>query len=286
MRSLQDFFAGRRCVIATMHQKEQAIAPVLETELGLKTCVPTNFDTDQFGTFTRDIQRPGDQLTTARLKAQAAMDQLGLSLAVASEGSFGPHPASPFLSCDREIVLLYDQENSLEVVGEMLTTETNFAGEGVRTVNEALAFASRIGFPACGLIAMIERKSSTPIFKGLTTSDDLIQAVETLLPLSETGVVQVETDMRAMYNPTRMKVIAQATSNLIQRLQSQCPECGYPGFDVIRVHQGLQCSVCGMPTQVARAYIYGCQHCQHQNYVPFPLGIESADPSVCYFCNP
>jgi hypothetical protein len=59
-------FAGRLAVIATMHHKEQAIAPRLETALGVKTQVPANFNTDTLGTFTRDVNRPADQLTTAR----------------------------------------------------------------------------------------------------------------------------------------------------------------------------------------------------------------------------
>jgi hypothetical protein len=65
-------FCDRVGVLATMHQKERVIAPLLERELGIKVVVPQNFDTDAFGTFTREIKRPGDQLQAARLKAQKA----------------------------------------------------------------------------------------------------------------------------------------------------------------------------------------------------------------------
>ena len=51
-------FRGRLAVLATMHRKEQAIAPVLEEMLGLRIEVAHGLDTDRFGTFTREIPRP------------------------------------------------------------------------------------------------------------------------------------------------------------------------------------------------------------------------------------
>jgi hypothetical protein len=92
----QDLFHNKTGVLATMHQKEQVIAPILE-HLGIKIVVPQGLNTDEFGTFSRDIKRPGDQLQAARLKAERAMALTGLTLAFASEGSFGPHPSIPYL---------------------------------------------------------------------------------------------------------------------------------------------------------------------------------------------
>jgi hypothetical protein len=80
-------FANRVGVLATMHQKERVMAPLLEKELGIKVIVPPNFNTDSFGTFTREIKRPGDQLETARLKAEKALLLTGETLAFASEGA-------------------------------------------------------------------------------------------------------------------------------------------------------------------------------------------------------
>ncbi len=73
----REFFAGRTLVLGTKHKKEKVIAPILERELGVRVIVPDNFDTDQFGTFTREIARAGNQLEAARRKATAAMDLLG-----------------------------------------------------------------------------------------------------------------------------------------------------------------------------------------------------------------
>jgi hypothetical protein len=209
--SAADWFAGRLATIATMHRKEQVIAPALETELGLTCQVPSNFNTDAFGTFTRDVDRSGDQRTTARRKAEAALDLTGGTLAIASEGSFGPHPQIPFMPCNREVVLLLDQQHGLEIVGEYLSTDTNYRAEAIASVEAALAFAQSVGFPHHGLVVMPQSQGNAPdsIFKGITQDADLIAAVETLLVQSPQGRIHIETDMRAMHNPKRMQAIAQ-----------------------------------------------------------------------------
>ncbi|MEI6064418.1 MAG: hypothetical protein WCQ26_07490, partial [Pseudanabaena sp. ELA748] len=83
-------FSDRLVVIATMHRKELAIAPILEASLGVRVTVPQNFDSDLFGTFTRDIDRTTSQIETAKLKAKKALELIDADLAIASEGSFFP----------------------------------------------------------------------------------------------------------------------------------------------------------------------------------------------------
>ena len=91
----QTLFKDRIAVLGTMHQKERVIAPLLEKELGIKVTVPENFNTDKFGSFTREIDRPGSQIEAARLKVQQALLLTGENLGIASEGSFAPHPSLP-----------------------------------------------------------------------------------------------------------------------------------------------------------------------------------------------
>ncbi|QZT35026.1 hypothetical protein HUR95_07295 [Caldalkalibacillus thermarum TA2.A1] len=102
-------FNNRIGVLATMHKKEVVMAPLLKKELGVKIIVPERFNTDCFGTFTREIDRAGNQLEAARLKAQKALSITGEALAFASEGAFSPHPVFPFVPYNREIVLLLDK---------------------------------------------------------------------------------------------------------------------------------------------------------------------------------
>ncbi|MFB2895431.1 DUF6671 family protein [Aerosakkonemataceae cyanobacterium BLCC-F50] len=281
-------FADRTAVIATMHKKEQVISPILERELGVKAIVPTEFDSDKFGTFTREIKRLGTQIEAAKFKAEQALNITGETLAISSEGTFGPHPFVPYLSCDREIVLLLDKKHEIEIIGEEFSTETNHSHQLVKSVGEAFEFAQKIGFPEHGLVVMFEEipKDSSQIIKGITTEEKLEEAVSLFLKNSPNGKVHLETDMRALYNPTRMKNIAKATVNLVQKLNSLCPNCDFPGFSITDRKPGLPCALCNMPTQSTLANIYQCQKCGFQKEILFPDGIKQVDPSQCMYCNP
>ncbi len=280
------FFAGRVVVIATMHHKEQAIAPLVETHLGVQVMVAENFDTDRFGTFTGDIKRPGNALTTARLKAVAALDHTGETLAIASEGSFGPHPQIPFVACDRELVLLLDRHHHLEILGEYLSTHTNYRHQRIRDVDAALAFAQAVGCPSHGVVVKSQTSDGEQIVKGIVSEDHLMQAVTTALRETVEAEITLETDMRALYNPTRMGVIAQATENLIETLRRPCPQCQYPGFTLVQELPGLPCGLCGSPTLLTQSQVYQCQHCQYQDYRSVVTAPATADPSYCSYCNP
>jgi hypothetical protein len=52
------------------------------------------------------------------------------------------------------------------------------------------------------------------IIKGIMDWEGLTQQVQSLLQNNPNGLVQLETDMRAMVNPTRMAVIKSATERL------------------------------------------------------------------------
>jgi hypothetical protein len=282
------WFANRVGVLATMHQKERAISPLLERELGIKVIVPANFNTDRFGTFTRDVPRPGTQLEAARIKAEGALDLTGETIGIASEGIFSPHPILPHLPVNREIVLLLDRDRDLEIFGQEVSTETNYSHQLVASLEEACDFATKAGFPEHGLVVMVDANTQNPdeIVKGIITEDQLKEAIARLLRQSKTGKVHVETDMRALYNPTRMKAIEKATQNLLEKLNRRCPQCGCPGFDVVEQLQGLRCAACNLPTALIQADVYGCQKCGFRQEVAFPKGIEKADPAQCAYCNP
>lgn len=278
---MTDLFAHRVVVLATMHRKEQAIAPLIERHLGLTVTVPAGFDTDSFGTFTGEVKRPADQLSTARLKAEAALERTGETLAIASEGSFGPHPHLPFVPCNRELVVLIDRQYGLEIVGECLSTETNYRQQSVQNVQAAEAFAAAVDFPRHGLIV---RANGTVIAKGITTESALSTAVETAL--RQAATVQLETDMRALYNPTRMAVITQATEDLLRAIAKTCPACNCPGFREVKRWPGLPCALCGTPTLLTARIRHQCQRCDHtQDNPPADLPAK-ADPSYCPYCNP
>lgn len=101
---------GTLAVIATMHGKEPVIAEALAPLALAYAAPPAGFDTDRFGTFTRDVARAGGQLDAARAKANAALAANPQArVAIASEGAFGPHPELPLLPGGHELVLLLDR---------------------------------------------------------------------------------------------------------------------------------------------------------------------------------
>ncbi len=286
--SALDWFAGRTAILATKHRKEQAIAPLVERQLGTSVIVPPNFDSDRFGTFTRDVARQGTQLEAARAKANAALDETGGDLAIASEGSFAPHPNAPFLPGNRELVLWLDRARGLEVVGCEVTPATNYAQTTVASVAEALDFATRVRFPEHALVVSpkAEAADSSVIQKGLRDRDALAAAVEQVCANSPTGSAFLETDMRAHCNPLRMQAIARATEDLVNKLRQSCPQCERPGFAIAERQPGLPCAWCGAPTPMTRLAIRACPACGYRQEILHPDGKTSADPTYCQQCNP
>lgn len=285
---IQQLFSKRVGVIATMHQKEKVIAPLLEQELEIRTLVPPDFNTDVFGTFTREIKRHGTQIAAAKLKAETALKLTGETLAVASEGSFVPHPLVPYIYSNREIVILVDKQNEIEIIGEEFSLETNFNYQIVDNLQEAYDFAAKIGFPEHGLVMSWEDKSTQnrEIIKGITTEAKFQATINIALKNSVNGKVNLETDMRALYNPTRMQNIAKATFNLLTKIKSLCPNCSAPGFAITEKIAGLPCGMCSMPTSLTLAVIYQCQKCGFKQEKLFTEHGEFADPAQCNYCNP
>jgi len=262
-----------------------AIAPILQTALGVKVTVPKNFDSDLFGTFTRDIDRPANQIETAKIKADKALEIIDADLAIASEGSFFPHPLLG-IAYNREIVLLVDRKNNFTVYGESLTADTNFRHQVVANYEQAYEFAMQVGFPSHGVVVMPNAQATDKeaIFKGITSEESLQQAVDELLGRSPQ--IHIETDMRALHNPTRMTNIAKATQDLVRKLQQLCPQCHFVNFDVVEQLKGLPCELCGLPTQLTRSHIYRCDRCGFKQEILLPNGISMADPMYCSYCNP
>lgn len=284
----QQLFNERLAVLATMHQKEKVIAPLLEQELGIKIIVPQDFNTDIFGTFTRDVKRPGTQIATAKLKAEKALELTRENLAIASEGSFTPHPLVPYIYCNREIVVFLDKINNLEIIGEEISTDTNFNHQIITNLDEVYIFAKKVGFPEHGLVVWFENLENrcNEITKGITKETDLIASVDFALHNSPNIQVNIETDMRAMYNPTRMKNIAKATHNLLNKISSRCPKCNIPGFEITEIIPGLPCEFCQFPTTLPLTAIYQCKKCGFNQEKLFPNGMEFANPAQCMYCNP
>lgn len=274
-------FQQREVWLATKHQKEAVIAPVLEQAFQLKVRVPCGLDTDLLGTFTGEVARPGDPVQTLRMKCEMALQAFGGDLAIASEGSFGAHPQAGFVPVDEEWMMLLDVRNELEIVVRELSMETNFSGLDFVTESELISFAQRAQFPSHGLIL---KGKDGRIVKGIIGHQELLAVYRDLL--SGGLPLRVETDMRAMYNPTRMQVIKTTARKLVQQMQSVCKQCGAPGYGVVRSETGLPCEWCGHPTKAILAWIYQCKKCGFEERQWFPQGKQTENPMYCDSCNP
>lgn len=278
---------GALCALATMHAKEAVIGPLLADEFSLVTRTVREIDTDQFGTFSHDVQRRGDQLQAARAKIQLGLEMMpSASIGLASEGSFGPAPFG-FLPMAREIVVLLDRESGLELIGRDNSLDTNFSHAIVESVDAALTFASRIGFPTHGVIALGWRDErpapSAALHKNVWTEEDLARTVVQIIEIH--GRALIETDMRANRNPTRMNGIARATRDLLRLMRSRCPSCETPGYDVVEIARGLPCELCGCPTRMPVEKIFRCASCAHVERRRATME-STADASYCDDCNP
>lgn len=278
---------GETAVLATMHGKERAIAPLLARFLGLRVVVPEDFDTDRFGTFSRDVVRTGTPLETARAKIAAGFVRVpSARLGLASEGSFGPHPQVPFVSWGSEQVVLVDRATGLELFGRHEAPARHFAHAQVDSVDAALAFAARVGFPRQGVIVMGvaggQPSPAVALTKDAHDDDTLIAAVRRAL--AACGAASLETDMRAHRNPRRMRCIRRATVDLLRAWRSPCPACARPGFVVNARLPGRPCGWCGAPTRQVLADERRCAGCGHLERRPRDDG--PADPAHCDACNP
>lgn len=276
--------AGQTIALLTRHGKERVIAPALEPALGCRIEVVDSYDTDQLGTFTREIPRAGTQLEAARRKARIGMELSGSSFGLASEGAFGPDPGIGLVPWNVEYLVLIDDVHGLELVGRAQGPARQ-AHRAVADWEALVAFAEEVGFPGHQLVLRPDHENDPRICKGVGDFDSLERFFHWARELSTSGRVFVETDLRAHCNPTRMQMIARAAEDLLARLGSACPACGAPGFSLVERIPGLPCGDCGAPTRQARAEVYGCIKCPYRETRPTEPG-QSADPAVCDWCNP
>lgn len=277
-------YRDRTAALLTQHGKEQMIGPVLEAAVGCRVQRVTGYDTDQLGTFTREIPRAGTQIEAARRKARIGMTLSGLPLGLASEGSFGPDPMMGMFPWNAEYLIWIDDVHALEIVGRA-QGKASFSHLLTGTWSEAASFARKWGFPEHHLVIRPNREDDPRIRKGIARWSELETAFHQARSAAEGGKVFLETDARAHANPTRQNMIRAAAEDLAARLSSACPACGAPGFWLVDRLQGLPCSDCGAPTQEPQADILGCVKCPNRITSP-RTDRGAADPGRCGYCNP
>lgn len=280
----QPIYQGRQVAFLTQHGKQNLVRAPLEEALGCQLVHTESYDTDQLGTFTRDVLRPGSQLAAARRKANIGMELTGSHVGLASEGAFGPDPFTGLIPWDTEILLWVDHVKGVEVTGFAQGPAQSMQGE-VKTLQALKHFAIQAQFPSHHLVLRPDHPHHPHLNKNISDEQNLLNAFHKVLDKSATGMVFVENDLRAFCNPTRQTVIRQATQDLIQKLLSFCTQCTAPGFWKTRQIPGLLCRYCRAETRLPVAEVWRCQTCHFEAQIEINRG-KFADPSKCEFCNP
>lgn len=280
-------YTGERICLTTRHGKERALARPFRLGLGASLVV-SPCDTDSLGTFSGEVQRLDDALSTCRRKAWMGLERSGLRLGLASEASFGPHPAVPMLAVGQELLLFVDLDRGLTVLEQRLDWRTNYAQTLLTPDEDPSAWLTQVGFPSHGVIARPADPSPDRWnwHKDLHDAAALEEALATCRRLDSRGQVWLEADMRAHRNPTRMRSIRRLGVALARRLRTPCPSCTAPGWGLVESRPGLPCRSCGTPTELVAAEIWGCGACGHQLEQPRRDGVAAADPGQCPWCNP
>ena len=279
-------YAGQEIAFLTQHGKERVVAPVLDMALGCRVKRVAGFDTDELGTFTRDIPRYGSQLDAARRKARIGMQLSGTSLGLASEGSFGPDSHTGLFPWNVEVLLLIDDIRKIEVVG-VHQGPASQDHAWIKDWSELEAFAHRVGFPKQHLVLRPCSENDPRVRKGLADNSSLRAAFAWVKRLSsDQATIFVERDLRAHAHPERMANIGKAAHNLAEKLCSFCPQCGSPGYSVIERVSGLPCGECGLPTREQLEQIEGCPACDFREKRRRSDGLTFSDPAHCKLCNP
>jgi hypothetical protein len=276
-----------KVVLATAHGKADAIGPVMKARLGIEVVVPEDLDTDSLGTFSGDVPRPGTIEETLVRKAHLGLEATDLTLAIASEGSYGPHPHIPFLGAGVEQMILIDTIFGHRILESLVEDNPVFENAEIAELAELHPFIERSQFPSHALMVRPTGiQSASTIFKGLRRLEDLQGAVQTCIGVSPQGRALVQSDMRAHMNPTRMQSIARLANRLADRILALCPFCDAPGYGRTGIRKGLPCSECGWPTEMVREEVYGCQACDRTESRPRSDGLIATGPRNCPNCNP
>ncbi|MFN7096749.1 MAG: DUF6671 family protein [Gammaproteobacteria bacterium] len=281
-------YAGATIILTTKHRKSLTIAPPFKEILGADV-EEYIVDTDTLGTFSGETQRKGSALECARKKCLWPLEQQKdkFQFALASEGSFGPHPLNPFLACDHEILYFIDHYHDFHLYVANISTKTNYRMASLNSFSSLLEFAKVVQFPSHALILRPDLTSEEHLlFKGINSYNDLEIYFNICVKNSKNTQVRVETDMRAHFNPTRLTVIGELATKLATRLATHCPKCNTHGWGTIRAEKGLPCDACGSATNFIKFEIFGCTKCNYEEINERSDGLKKAEPGNCHYCNP
>lgn len=273
-------YSGLNAVLTTKHEKLAHLSPAF-TRIGVRVD-SIEMDTDLLGTFAPEIPRTLSQRETVLAKARLGMAATGSKYGIATEASIGPDSLIPFLNSIVECVAWVDDLLGIEILNFYRSLDVVAISEEVFETSSIEAIITKGDFPNHGLIVYAP---GYEIFKGIREVAALEEALRRSFASAQGKQVIIESDLRAHMSPSRQRAITHCAKQLVDRLESLCPECETPGFGVIEILRGLPCEECRNLNAVAvRGEVLGCAKCDFR--VEKLNGKEGAAPVDCGFCNP
>lgn len=274
--------AGKKILLVSMHNKEEAIQPVFAQHFNADIVVAKGVNTDQFGMFSGEIKRKKSAKETVLEKCLYGLKKYpSFDYAIASEGSFGSHPDSAFLPYNEEWLIFVDRLKNETIYAKSGTSNTNFIKQKIESESELKSFISKFEDSKFILKSVDEKQI---LVKGSSDLEDLTTTAQIAFKNKEP--VFIETDLRAMNNPLRMDNIAKAAELLVEAIKSDCPQCNKPGFVIQKSIPGLPCELCGLPSDYPKNHVKVCGNCNYELIVEPIHNQKYLDPQYCQHCNP
>jgi hypothetical protein len=272
-----------RVAVATKHGKlaqiEAAFSGMTEWEFVLAPV-----DTDEYGTFSGEIERRLSPRETAIAKAQAGARLLGFDYGIASEGTIGADPRIPFINSDHELLAFVCISTDSVIVESYLSTAIVAHSEEITSDTDFQKLFTKLDLPRHAVNIIAEGDDGRTVDKGIHDSHHARELIRNLLAERSTRIT-MESDFRAMSSPSRQANIAKCAEILARRLGTNCPACSSFGWGKVGYEYGLPCSACGLwNDRVANGETLGCLTCDHRELKSF--GPKSIEPDRCEFCNP
>jgi len=272
-------YQDQSVVVAVSHDEDVVMTPLLTKSLGMNCKVGVGSIT----LLDDDVYPENELSAVARQKCYDAMEKYKIDLAIASAASVIHDDKLTNAYLHKEIMLFCDRARGMEMAVTEITTQTNYTSVHLNSVKQLQELTESCGFPEHALNVVVVN-GKTEIMRGLNNWKHL--ALNFNKALKEKGVANVYTDMRAGYNPSRMKVIRSLTYKLIEKIKTACPQCQSPGFTVTNIKKGLPCEVCKRPTPSDLIHECTCTNCGYSREKKYPKGKRLENALYCVHCNP
>lgn len=278
---MNKWFKDRKLYFVTNHKKDEVFKDVFLQKLLVEVVGFNSLNTDKFGSFTGEVKRKKDMISTCRNKILEAKKVFDHDLFVSSEGSFVSDSLGVLVR-DFEVLMFKDFKNDFEIVVSGETYKTNCLSRKIYSIDDLVNFVNAVGFPRNGIIL----KSFRAVYKDFVDIDHLYSVYDKIKSSLFVKYIVAETDMRADKNEFRMNFLKEMASKSVNVLSSECPSCSAPGFQIKNYLTGKLCRLCLNPTNEVSFEILGCCKCDFSLKKKNDKDGDLANPLNCNFCNP